>query len=51
MKKVNCYRCEYVFRPAHIPMENCDTEDLSCGHPRYDGAAPIDCVIKCPKGK
>ena len=41
MKKVNCYKCDYVCRPSHIPMENCDTDNLLCAHPHYDGAAPI----------
>lgn len=49
MKKVNCYRCDYVCRPSHMPMANCDTEDLLCAHPCYDGAAPIDAVTDCPK--
>lgn len=51
MKKVNCYLCDYVFRPKDIPMSECETEDLMCGHPRYDGAAPIECVTFCPKRK
>ena len=51
MKKVNCYKCDYVCRPSHIPMENCDTDDLLCAHPRYDGAAPLSAVIVCPKTK
>ena len=49
MKKMNCYRCDYVCRPSHIPMENCETKDLLCAHPCYDGAAPIDAVTDCPK--
>ena len=49
MKKVNCYKCDYVCRPSHVPMENCETDDLLCAHPHYDGAAPIDAVEKCPK--
>lgn len=49
MQKVNCYRCDYVCRPSHIPMENCETENLLCAHPHYDGAAPIDAVTDCPK--
>ena len=49
MKKVNCYQCDYVCGPSYIPMKECDTEDLLCAHPSYDGAAPISGVIKCPK--
>lgn len=51
MKKVNCYQCDYVCRPSHISMSVCETEDLLCCHPRYDGAAPIDAIIECPKSK
>ena len=51
MKKVNCYLCEYVFRPKDMPMSECKDEDLSCGHPFYDGACQIGGVTKCPKSK
>lgn len=49
MKKINCYRCEHVCRPAHLTMKECGTDDLGCAHPRYDGAAPISAVTFCPK--
>jgi len=51
MKKVNCYRCDYVCHSSYISMQECETEDLLCAHPSYDGAAPIDCVTVCPKSK
>ena len=49
MKKVNCYRCEYVFHAAGEPAEDWSEESMSCGHPRYDGACPISGVTECPK--
>ena len=49
MKKVNCYRCDYVSRPTDIPMSECQTEDLCCAHPFYDGGASLSAVIICPK--
>lgn len=51
MKKMNCHLCEYVFHPADTPIKECKTDDLSCGHPRFDGAAPISAVTRCPKVK
>lgn len=51
MKKTNCMKCEYVCWPADLCMSECKTDDLSCAHPRYDGAAPISAVTVCPKQK
>lgn len=49
MKKVNCYRCDYVSRPTEIPMNECQTEDLCCCHPFVNGGVRIDGITICPK--
>ena len=51
MKKVNCYQCDYVCRPAHKSITECETDDLTCCHTRYDGGAPIFAITECPKAK